>query len=453
MVYVKSKNGKALMPTANAKARKLLRYKKAFVVKYAPFTIQLKYDSTEYVQQCTLGVDLGYANVGFSVVTDSKELISGELKLLRGQKDRLLEKSQYRRIRRQRLRYRKPRFDNRKSSKPILAPSIQHKLDSQIRLVEQVQDCLPVSGVVLEVANFDIQKIKNPDIEGKQYQKGEQEGFWNIREYVLHRDKHSCQNPDCKNKYKGKILQVHHIVFKSMGGGDTPNNLITLCTKCHTSANHKKGGFLWDWCKNGKKVSTSIGATFMSTVKWMIYQKCKDITNTSITFGYITKSGRVKNNIEKSHANDAFIIAGGTSRHKRSVYTYNIEQNRLSNRSLSKFYDKKVVDIRTGGIVKGAMLDCGRRTRNKSLNGENLRVFRDATVSKGRVAIRKGKSAYQPNDKVIFEGEKFTVKGTHNKNSRVILKEINKSVALKKVTPFSFKKSTTWNVQPKITAS
>lgn len=398
MVYVKSKNGKALMPTTKAKARKLLRDKKAFVVKH-----ELKYDSTKYVQKCTLGVDLGYQNIGFSVVTDSKELISGEFRLLKGQKERLLEKSRYRRIRRQRLRYRKPRFDNRKSSKPTgwLAPSIQHKLDSHIKLIRQVRDCLPVSDVVLEVANFDIQKIKNPDIEGKQYQEGDQEGFWNLREYILHRDKHQCQNPSCENKAKQTKLQVHHIVYQSLGGTDTPDNLITLCTKCHTSANHKKGKLLWDWCQKGKKVSAFRDATFMSTIRWNIYEYCKEyFENTAPTFGHQTKSARIAQNLEKSHYNDAFVIAGGTSKHQRADGIYQVGQSRLSNRSLSKFYDKKVVDIRTGEVVKGAVLSYGRRSRNGDLDEENLRVFRGTTITKGRVSIRKGKSRCQPNDVV-----------------------------------------------------
>jgi len=30
---------------------------------------------------------------------------------------------------------------------------------------------------VIEVNNFDTQKIKNPDISGKEYQEGEQKGF------------------------------------------------------------------------------------------------------------------------------------------------------------------------------------------------------------------------------------------------------------------------------------
>lgn len=124
MVYVISFEGKPLMPTNNAKARKLLKQKKATVKRVNPFTIQLLYKTdTEYIQSVTLGIDSGYLNIGFSAITDSKELIVGEVKLLQGMKDRLLEKSQYRRIRRQRLRYRKPRWNNRKIENGWLAPS------------------------------------------------------------------------------------------------------------------------------------------------------------------------------------------------------------------------------------------------------------------------------------------------------------------------------------------
>ena len=440
------------MPTTNAKARKLLRSKRAFVAVQTPFTIQLKYDSTEYVQNCTLGVDLGYSEIGFSVTTKSRELLAGELKLLRGQKDRLVQRAMYRRNRRNRLRHRKPRFDNRKASKPKgwLAPSIQHKLDSHLKLITQVQELLPIAKTVLEVANFDIQKIKNPEIEGKSYQQGVRKDFWNLREYILYRDKHQCQNPNCKNKDKQPKLQVHHIVYQSLGGTDSPDNLITLCTKCHTNVNHKKGKFLWDWCQNGKKVKAFRDATFMSTVRWKIYEECvKQFENTELTFGYRTKATRINQGLEKSHHNDAFVIAGGTSSHQRASCLYNVEQSRLSNRSLSKFYDKKIKDVRTGEVVKGVELSCGRRTRNRNLDGENLRIFRGATIAKGRVSIRKGKSRYQPNDVVIFEGKKFTVKGCHNKNSRVILKQNQKSVAVKNVQPFLFKKSISWNTPTK----
>lgn len=84
---------------------------------------------------------------------------------------------------------------------------------------------------MVETASFDIQKIKNPDIQGAEYQQGDQLGFWNVREYVLFRDGHTCQC--CKGKSKDKILNVHHIESRKTGG-NAPNNLITLCETCHT---------------------------------------------------------------------------------------------------------------------------------------------------------------------------------------------------------------------------
>ena len=48
MVYVISIEGKPLMPTSNAKARKLLKQKKAKVIKREPFTIKLLYKTTSY---------------------------------------------------------------------------------------------------------------------------------------------------------------------------------------------------------------------------------------------------------------------------------------------------------------------------------------------------------------------------------------------------------------------
>jgi hypothetical protein len=48
-------------------------------------------------------------------------------------------------------------------------------------VIEKVKEILPISKIIVEVAAFDIQKIKNPDISGRQYQQGDQLGSWNIR--------------------------------------------------------------------------------------------------------------------------------------------------------------------------------------------------------------------------------------------------------------------------------
>lgn len=448
MVYVISIDEKALMPTSNAKARKLLKQNRAIVKELKPFTIQLTYKTeTEYTQEITLGIDSGYNNVGFSTTTNDKELIVGELKLLQGMKERLLDKAMYRKQRRSRLRYRKPRWSNRTKSKPQgwLAPSLQHKLDSHVKFIDYLYSILPITKCIVEVANFDIQKMNNDSISGVEYQQGDMLGFWNLREYILHRDNHKCQNPNCKNKGKEQILEVHHIKYKSLGGVDNKNNLITLCSKCHTSPNHKKGKFLYDWCMEGKKVRGFKDATFMSMIRWYLINQLKEKhSDINVTYGYITKNHRIENGIEKTHYNDAFAITKGINQ-IRSDKVWVINQSRLNNRSLEKFYDTKYIDIRTGEKVSGADLNNGRRTRNKNLNGENLRQYRGQKISKGQRRIRRKKYFYQPNDLVKYEGKVYSVKGTQNEGKYIALKEIKKVPRVDLLTPYVFQRGIVWS--------
>jgi len=434
MIYVISVEGKSLMPCENVVARLLLKQKRAKVKTVKPFTIQLSYNTVNYTQPIILGVDSGYLNIGFSATTDKKELICGEVKLLQGMSERLQERVMYRKIRRSRLRYRKPRFNNRKIEKGWLAPSIQHKLDSHIRFIDKLKEKLPISQIIVEVANFDIQKIKNPNIEGEEYQQGEQRGFWNLREYVLHRDNHKCQNPICKNKDKNPILEVHHIIFQSNGGTDTVNNIITLCSKCHTSVNHKKGKLLDIWQTEKPKIRGFKDATFMSIVRWKLVEFIECLH----TYGYITKNNRIKYGIKKTHYNDAFVIANGSIQERIEPIIF--EQVRRNNRTLEKFYDAKYVDIRTGEKVNGAELNCGRRTRNKNKNGENLRIYRGEKISKGQRRIRTKRYFYQPNDLVRYENKIYTVKGTQNGGKYIALKEIKKVPKVELLQPYKFRK-------------
>lgn len=447
MIYVLSIDGKALMPTSNAKARILLKEKKAKVKELKPFTIQLIYKTeTEYIQPITLGIDSGYNNIGFSAVTEKKELIVGELKLLQGMKERLLEKARYRKIRRSRLRYRKARWNNRTKSKPKgwLAPSIQYKLDSHIKFIDSLYDILPISKCIVEVANFDIQKMKDDTINGVQYQQGDMMGFWNVREYVLHRDNHKCQNPNCISKDKEKILEIHHIKFKHLGGTDNPSNLITLCNKCHTSPNHKEGKFLYMWCTEGKKVRGFKDATFMSMVRWYLINSLKENhNNVYSTYGYITKNHRIKNKIEKTHYNDAFAITKGINQ-VRSTKIHEVKQSRRNNRSLEMFYDTKYIDIRTGEKVSGGDLNNGRRTRNKNLNSENLHQYRGEKLSKGQRRIRKVRYFYQPNDLVKYESRVYSVRGTQNGGAYIRLNETKKVPRVDLLKPYKFNKGIVW---------
>ena len=322
VVYVLNMRGQPLMPTKQQKANKLLKQDKARVTSCKPFTIQLNYATGETKQPITLGVDAGYQRIGFSAITNKQELVSGDLHMRTNISKKISERSKYRKLKRKRLWYRKPRFLNRTIPKGWLAPSIQHKLNTHIRLVNKIKKFLPITKTIIEVAAFDIQKIKNPKISGTEYQQGEQLGFWNVREYVLHRDNHKCQH--CHGKKKDPILQVHHINSKKEGATDKPEELLTVCKTCHEE-HHKDIDII-----PKKKIRSFKDATFMTMVRWKLVNQL----NAKHTYGYITKHNRIKQGLEKSHINDAFIIAGGTNQKRNKPYI--LKQIRRNNRCLQK---------------------------------------------------------------------------------------------------------------------
>ena len=308
MVYVLNKDGHPLMPTSrHGKVRHLLKEEKAKVIKRCPFTIQLLYDSTNYTQPISLGVDAGSKVIGLSATTNTKELFASNITIRNDIVNLLSTRRQNRRTRRShKTRYRQPRFNNRVSSKKQgwLAPSIQNKIETHLTCIKRVYDILPITNIVVEVASFDIQKIKNPSISGIEYQQGEQLNFWNVRECVLHRDNHTCQC--CKGKSKDNILNVHHIESRKTGG-NAPNNLITLCETCHTK--YHKG--LIKLPKTIKRGTSFRDASFMGIMRWAFYNKLKTMyPNVSLTYGYITKNTRINNNLPKDHYVDARCISG-----------------------------------------------------------------------------------------------------------------------------------------------
>ena len=109
-VCVISKNGERLMPTFRlGKVRHLLKDGKAKIINHHPFTIQLLYDSTEYIQPIEICEDVGYNYIGISVKSESHEYVSAQYDTLKDEKQKHDSCRMYRHNRRSRLRYRKPR--------------------------------------------------------------------------------------------------------------------------------------------------------------------------------------------------------------------------------------------------------------------------------------------------------------------------------------------------------
>ena len=339
MVYVLNKYGKSLMPTTRyGRVRRLLRKGLAVVVDDRPFTIQLAYDTPNGVQEVSLGVDAGTKHVGFSATTKKKVLFEAELLLRSDIVDKLSTRREFRRARRNRkTRYRKARFLNRtRSKKPgWLAPSVRQKVDSHIYWISRICKFLPIKKITVETAQFDTQLLKAqeqglPLPQGTDYQKGEQLGFFNVREYVLFRDGHKCQS--CKGKSKDNKLHVHHIESRKTGG-DAPNNLITLCSECH--AKYHRGEIM---LPNTARRGTSLrDAAQMGIMRKELFNRLNDEIGSEIpcleTYGYITKSTRSRYGLPKGHVIDARCISGNPCACSDGKYLI-IRKLRANNRQL-----------------------------------------------------------------------------------------------------------------------
>ena len=311
MVYVISKDNKPLMPCSNAIARLLLKQNKAKVKRRCPFTIKLLYDTTTYIQDLTLGVDTGSSHIG-AAVSDSKGniLYMSDVKIRNNIADKMTRRAKYRRNRRNRkTRYRKARQLNRKNSikKERFSPTMRSKFHFHEKEIEFVKAILPIKTLVLETGTFDTHLMKNPALHNPiyrhwGYQQGGNYGFENTKAKVLNRDNYTCQN--CKGKHKDSKLEVHHIIYRSNGGSDEEENLITLCHTCHSGIHH---GVVKLGLK-GKVKGALKCATQMNSIRCQLLKKYPEAIE---TFGYITKTNRQRLEIDKTHYLDACVIASG----------------------------------------------------------------------------------------------------------------------------------------------
>lgn len=328
--------GDPLMPCTQKKARILLKEGKAVIYKYDPFTIQLTYATGETKQDCHIGIDTGSKHIGMAITSENKVLFKGEIELRQDVKSNIDTKHIYRRSRRNRkTRYRQPRFFNRKRSDKWLPPSLQNRVDHTFHWIDTF--CSLVSDPILhiEVGKFDTAKMINPEINGVDYQHGQTYGFFEERYFVFARDNYTCQ---CCGKSKDKILQTHHIIYRSNGGTDRVDNLITVCTDCHTSKNHQKGGILYKWQEQHKKVKQYKEPPFMNAIRKRIFAR---YPNAHTTYGSETTPHRKELGLEKTHYNDAITISGITNIKEDPKEWLLIKQFRKKKRSLHEATARK----------------------------------------------------------------------------------------------------------------
>ena len=339
------------MPCSQRKARLLLKENKARIIGYKPFTIQLTFPTGESTQEVHVGVDTGAKYIGIAATSGNKVFAKGEIELRDDIHKNMQTRSELRRTRRNRnLRYRQARFLNRSRKERWLPPTVQSKLNATFMWIDKFCDLLPNPVLHIEVGKFDTQKMINPDIANEEYQNGQCTGYYDVRYFVFARDNYTCQV--CKKQ--NKILNTHHLLYKSRGGSDRADNLITVCTDCHSSENHKEGCILYEWMIKHKKVRQYKEATFMNVVRKRIFQKYPDAV---ITYGSETSPYRKELGLDKTHYNDAIAISKIENIKKNTQDYFYIKQFRKKKRSLHE-------SIPTRGRRKDKNVNAERRNKN-----------------------------------------------------------------------------------------
>jgi hypothetical protein len=359
-VYVLNLQGKPLMPCSYAKSKRLVKKGAAKVISRSPFTIQLTFECENSTQDITLGIDTGAKNIGFSAVSEKSELLVGTLKLDAKTKKRLESRAAYRQNRRSRLWHREPRFNNRAIPKGWLPPSIQRKYQTHLTLINKIKSILPVSDIIVEIGKFDIQRLENPDIKSIDYQQGTLYDYHNMASYLKAVQKNKC--PFCKQNFKsGEPKAIHHRHRRGdIERSNRPEGLILFHKKCHIKL-HAKGR---EKEFQNVKVNSYKQSAFMNIINKKFLE---DVPDLKTTFGYVTFVNRNKINLEKTHYNDAFVIAKGNTQER--IKSIEITQVHRNNRVLQ--------------INKKGFKPSIRREKSKATSGDLFWIGRRAYHCKG----------------------------------------------------------------------
>ena len=332
-IFVIDSEKRPLNPIHPAQARVLLRNKKAAVFRRFPFTIILKESRPDApVSPLRLKIDPGAKCTGIALVNDSTGEVVNAFELNhRGFviRDVLTSRRQLRRSRRNRkttrlkcggnlrirpLRYRQPRFLNRTRPQGWLPPSLISRVENIKTWVERLRKFAPIGAISQELVRFDMQLIRNPNIQGKEYQQGTLTGY-ETREYLLEKWNRQCTYCGIKDVQ----LQVEHIQCRAKGGSNSITNLCLSCEKC----NLKKGELdIKDFLKKDKTLLEKIlkqtkqslaDAAAVNTTRFVLLEVLK-ATGLPVETGSggLTKFNRTQQNLDKSHWLDAACVGLST---------------------------------------------------------------------------------------------------------------------------------------------
>jgi len=319
-VFVVSTDRQPLDLCHPARARELLRSKRAAVLRRFPFTIILKDRmATESITHAhSVKIDPGARTTGVAVVNESRQVVFAVEIEHRGYtiKKSLDARRAIRRSRRNRnTRYRAPRFLNRHKPEGWIAPSLMSRVHNIETWVKRIQKFVPVDSLALELVKFDMQKMVTPEVSGVEYQQGELRGY-EVREYLLEKWGRMCAYCDAKDV----PLEVEHIIPKSRGGSDRVSNLTLACHPCNQAKGNQTAAEFRHPEIQAKALQPLKDAAAVNTTRWALYRELQNFNlPIEVGTGGRTKFNRVRLGFPKAHWIDAACVGESGERVQADV--------------------------------------------------------------------------------------------------------------------------------------
>ncbi len=315
-VFVVDQHKRPLMPCSERRARLLLRCKRAVVHHLVPFTIRLKDRTREasQVQSVTLKLDPGSRTTGIALAS-VEHTQGGEVHHAlhlaelahRGEQvhQALQRRARYRRRRRSaNLRYRAPRFDNRRRKPGWLPPSLLSRLLHILAWAQRYCRWVPITRLDVEWVKFDPALMQNPELTGVQYQRGELFG-WEVREYLPEKFQRRCV-------YCGRTrtaFELDHVLPSSRGGSDRVSNLVLSCHDCNMAKGNQTASEFGHPQVEMQAGQPLRNAAAMNATRYSLMDTLKGLGLPISTWsGGRTRWNRVRFGIVKAHCLDALCV-------------------------------------------------------------------------------------------------------------------------------------------------
>jgi 5-methylcytosine-specific restriction endonuclease McrA len=304
------------MPCSEKRARLLRERGRARVHSMEPYTIRLVDRTDGATQPVVLKLDPGSKKTGIALVRLA-ETAAHVISLIEVEhraaaiSEALKQRAGYRRRRRSKnLRYRAPRFNNRTRPEGWLAPSLQHRVDTDLAWVKRLQKRIPIVGLAQELVRFDTQLMQNAEISGIEYQQGTLAGY-ELREYVFEKWGRQCVYCDT---LKGPF-NLDHLLARARGGSNRASNFAPSCIRC----NERKGDrLLREFLAHDRPRAERIlkhakaplkDAAAVNSTRWALYRALRGTgLLVAVGTGGRTKWNRKRYALAKTHALDAACV-------------------------------------------------------------------------------------------------------------------------------------------------